>query len=529
MRAYGSTLRLKLENELQVKSQLLHESVTHTPPSPLPATSLHAQPSLQLDKGWLPHHAEAHTLISAAGVSALARGLRDHDDAYSASTHAIFEALISVAREIKHQQLELQDAKPPTAGSTGDDAGDAGDAGVLPGPGTSKGFRFDGITASLAAAKLKKKVEIKHAHEKKVAPLVYCNLHGTFGLASGDSAWSEHLTPEAAIGTTFTATDIVSATASKDCFCDKQGGGYAVPQLQQGQVVLVTVDSPIVCFVSRPTVVSEDGERYNQQGEVTKVWASGHSLIQTSPFSYDLPPLSTIVLEKRVEPGRWSAYGTVIHQHLYIVSVSYPIDSSDDSSIRQVDSSMGAMKPPPLQMHQLVNLLKADPGTHDLTVEIDACYAKFASGEWLRSEFLIELKRIVGRYRIYRILEDPVGAIRRKNLRLASEGSQKRLKDKLKTVSRSTHHLQGINSAKAEQDVPLPPKELPTAVAACGMAAATACGVAANVYAAAASPPAICSMLGGRLKEQWEALVEWVAGDYDVYRQQIRLGPLLEE
>ena len=77
--------------------------------------------------------------------------------------------------------------------------------------------------------------------------------------------------------------------AANDQFTPRErliASGFGVPRRgAQGQLVFDPQDSPIVCFVSRQTQVRE-----TDAGRTV----TGHSLVQTSEFSYELPPLATV-------------------------------------------------------------------------------------------------------------------------------------------------------------------------------------------------------------------------------------------
>ena len=230
--------------------------------------------SWKVDDGWAEDDATAHTLLSIAGVSALARALREHDAAYAASCHAMNEALTARARKMRV---------------------DSGDT-----------------TAA-------------------VAPYAFANLHGRFGLSSQEPAWGQNLTPGAVVGTSFHTHDVACATASRACFGD--ASGFAVPVMRDGSIFFEPQDSPVVCFVSRTTKSAKLGgifTKSSKDGRRRQIWATGHSLIHTSAKSYDLPALATVCLETVVPPGEWLAYGRPIAQTLYVVGVSYPVELEEN-------------------------------------------------------------------------------------------------------------------------------------------------------------------------------------------------------
>ena len=47
-----------------------------------------------------------------------------------------------------------------------------------------------------------------------------------------------------------------------------------------------------------------------------------HSLIRTGPLSYEMPPLTTVTLEKVEEPGEWEVCGQKVQQRLLTVRVA---------------------------------------------------------------------------------------------------------------------------------------------------------------------------------------------------------------
>ena len=340
----------------------------------------------KIASGWSPRLAQAHTLISACGLSAVARALRDGDDKYAASTHAICEALGSRAREM-------------TAGGAKSDA---------------------------------------------IAPLAYCNLHGRFGLASEDQSWGRHLTPTARVGAHFTTNAIACGTANEKCFAD--GGGFGVPVMVRNVGVrFQTQDSPVVCFVSRPTTESKaKPDAANVFGGKKKAkqrtpLATGHSLIHSSGSSYELPPLATVVLEAIVPPGEWTVYGRKMQQKLFVVGVSYSVDFSNDderttsneaddgTAVQKNLSKMraagqaatvasfmvkkqraGAQLPSALMtiaVPFLVDKLKEDAELFSFVAEINECYGRFSKGELEREALIKALVRLVGMPKMINVAE----------------------------------------------------------------------------------------------------------------------------
>ena len=294
--------------------------------------------------GWAPAHAEAHTLISVAGVSALARALRARDSCYAASSHALAEAFASRARKLLKNHTAV-----------GDDT---------------------------------------------IAPCAFCNLHGRFGLSSVDPAWGEALTANSKVGTSFLTTNTAVATASVACF--REEGGFGVPVMRHGSISFEPQDSPVVCFVSTVTTREAAAVSRRRASTVDGTRATGRSLVRTSASSYDLPPLATVVLEACVPSGLWRAYGRKIMQPLYVVSVSYTLDASADKG--DADDKR-RLADHPLRPHRLVKLLKADPELASRRAEIETLYARYKSLEIIRKDFMRELETLVGRVKLRRLME----------------------------------------------------------------------------------------------------------------------------
>ena len=81
------------------------------------------------------------------------------------------------------------------------------------------------------------------------------------------------------------------------------------------------VGSPIVCFESR----QNEEVRHESGGKDDVVEGKGHSLVQTAASTYDLPPLSTVVLKSRTPAGEWEAYGQTMNVELLTVNVTYSL------------------------------------------------------------------------------------------------------------------------------------------------------------------------------------------------------------
>ena len=266
-------------------------------------TEYHEQVEWKVKIGWERAHAIAHTLIACCGTSALARAIEECDDEFAASTHSFLDALYARARQVNML---------PSA------TGDKGAAGVA---------QAGGSGAILTTA-----------------PFAYANLHGKYGLACEEPAWANFLHPEAQVGACFTINEPTSASGSPECITSRTG--FAVPVRKPmpndddgpGVIVFEPQDSAIVRFVSWPT------EKHPTLGGHL-----GHSLIQTAPSSYDVPPLATIELTGVHEPGMWEAYGVRVHQILYEVEVTYrmpgmklpsrPTGDDDDDDDESSDES----------------------------------------------------------------------------------------------------------------------------------------------------------------------------------------------
>ena len=90
--------------------------------------------------------------------------------------------------------------------------------------------------------------------------------------------------------------------------------GFCIPvQHEEGKTEFEPQDSPVVCFVSRPTEVSLEEKVGGGDPQ-----AYGRSLIQSAASSYDLPPLSRVTLVKVEGPGTWKAFGWRPKQRLCV-------------------------------------------------------------------------------------------------------------------------------------------------------------------------------------------------------------------
>ena len=65
--------------------------------------------------------------------------------------------------------------------------------------------------------------------------------------------------------------------------------------------------------------------RHESGGKDDVVEGKGHSLVQTAASTYDLPPLSTVVLKSRTPAGEWEAYGQTMNVELLTVNVTYSL------------------------------------------------------------------------------------------------------------------------------------------------------------------------------------------------------------
>ena len=53
-----------------------------------------------------------------------------------------------------------------------------------------------------------------------------------------------------------------------------------------------------------------------------------HSLVQTVALGYQMPPLTTVTLERVQQPGEWEVCGQRPKRKLYTVSVTYKEERS---------------------------------------------------------------------------------------------------------------------------------------------------------------------------------------------------------
>ena len=86
-------------------------------------------------------------------------------------------------------------------------------------------------------------------------------------------------------------------------------GYYACPEHDRGRrghVEYQLQDSDVMCVRSAPT----DADGY-------------HSLVQTGPRNYHMPPRATVTLEKVEEPGEWEVRGLKVQRRLFTVRVAF--------------------------------------------------------------------------------------------------------------------------------------------------------------------------------------------------------------
>ena len=203
--------------------------------------------------GWQHDDAETCTLLLSICSGALARSLNASDGCYAASVHALLEAF-------------------------------------------SAGARLVGVQFGL------------------VAPPVYANLRGDYGLLTEDASWAPlerehhwqgHLLPNA-FGdlppcVRLTTRGFAMAMEATDLsFPD--GRGYRVPVRTRG----------VVSYELQPPPIGIPDRFWRGHDVVRFVSAPAdahgrHSLVQTDAGLYHLPPLATVVLERVDLPGCWEA------------------------------------------------------------------------------------------------------------------------------------------------------------------------------------------------------------------------------
>ena len=144
----------------------------------------------------------------------------------------------------------------------------------------------------------------------KVAPPIYYNLTGFFGLATDDPAWEVLTKPDAKPGLGFVSNGVVGGPqADSRYFPNDQG--FHVYLVRGGAACFELQDSDVVMITSR----SKDEDGY-------------HSLVQTVALGYQMPPLTTVTLEKVQQPGEWEVCGQRPKRKLYTVSVTYKEERS---------------------------------------------------------------------------------------------------------------------------------------------------------------------------------------------------------
>jgi len=141
-------------------------------------------------------------------------------------------------------------------------------------------------------------------------PPVYRNLTGTFGLATVDPCWNVLVELDgsigpSAVGLSFVTSTTAIASDSSSCF-SPDGRGFCVPLKVNGKPENVLQESDVVCFRSAPA----DGKGF-------------HSVVQTSASMYQLPPGTSITVEKVEDSGAWSAYGVVVKRRLFTVRATF--------------------------------------------------------------------------------------------------------------------------------------------------------------------------------------------------------------
>jgi len=139
-----------------------------------------------------------------------------------------------------------------------------------------------------------------------VAPNIYANLTGAFGLVTGDLAWEALLQTDVEVGLSLTTNGVAEGhPASAKSFPDAEGfrvginiGGKEIYELQE---------SDVVCFQSATSAA--DGY---------------HSLIRVNELGTSaLPPFATVTVEKIEEAGQWEVNGHRVRRRLFTVSVTH--------------------------------------------------------------------------------------------------------------------------------------------------------------------------------------------------------------
>ena len=140
------------------------------------------------------------------------------------------------------------------------------------------------------------------------APDCFKDLGGSYGLCQHDPAWEVLRTVEPpSLGTALRTSAMLEASASPSCLSPD---GFCTPVNIAGHVEYQQQDSDIVCFHSLPC---------SSRGF--------HSLVPTAQtedeVEYDLPPLSTVTLQRVEGPGTWQAFGITVNRRLLVVTVQY--------------------------------------------------------------------------------------------------------------------------------------------------------------------------------------------------------------
>ena len=311
--------------------------------------------------GWSLQHAQAHTLISAHGVPALARALGDADSTYAASTHAICEALASRA------------------------------------------------------------VTMVEDGTNTIAPFAFINLNGRFGLSGEDKTWARHLRPDATIGSQFSSLCVVSATASSACFPDD--GGFGVPLMRQDKIVIETQDSPVVCFVSRATTQHKNAERASHTNGLVATGhslihssASTYELPPLSTVRLEdvVPPGAWSAYGQKINQTLYvvgASYPVELPENRATAVAQERV--SKKSRSRAASNSQLGSRLQRIAIPFLVDLLKADAelAVLDRAMQgsideaIDECHHRFKTGALDRDEFIKELGNFCGMHRVVRVAE----------------------------------------------------------------------------------------------------------------------------
>ena len=224
--------------------------------------------SWMVDAGWAPLQASAVMLLLACGSAALGHSIRNKSDTFAASAHALFDAL-------RQRAWGISTPAPPT----------------------------------------------------------FASIEGIFGLASADPAWCSLLANDVSIGHSFVTSAPIQACLHPSRLPTPDEADFGAAGHGQGQqphgvgsngsatfsslssplhraasaACELRFGGPIVCFLS---------EVRDLQGDCLR------TLIQTSPISYALPPLSRVTLVAMHGPGELHHCSNPLWRRTFCVTVS---------------------------------------------------------------------------------------------------------------------------------------------------------------------------------------------------------------